>query len=170
MNEYSLVLTQILRGETPIAEYDRETGKLDFLPDCAKFRAPVVRWIKTQGFTVGKVAKQGEAVKSGKPSVAEIQAAKKLLQTAGLLGGDGEAPESTSKGKPSLLDFIAAGQPLPPGRTMDVPVDPIKSKRYAGAPPFGEGGDKTPDFVDWLLENYPEDAEKRYAGRKTHRD
>jgi len=27
-------------------------------------------------------------------------------------------------------------------------------------------GDKTPQFVAWLFENYPEDAQKRYAGRK----
>lgn len=178
MNEYSLVLTQVMRGDEQVAEFNRETGQLDFLQDCARFRAPVVRWLKANNYA-GETLHIPEAEKpkpakkgtSDKPSVEELYAMKQKLQAAGMLPPDDpEAPKSITTGFPSVLDYIDAGQPLPIGRTMDLPPHPIKAKRYPGAPAFGSGGDKSPAFVDWLWENHPQDAAQRYAGRKTHRD
>jgi len=170
MKDYSLEVTQLIRDGEQIAEYDRESGKLDFLPDCAKYRVPGVRFIRSLGHPVGATKLAAEDVKS-KISAEQIAAARKLLQDAGQLPSDfGGAPVNSTTGQPSVLDYLQAGQPLPPGRSIDVVVDPIKTKTYAGAPPFEDGsGDKTPAFVDWLYENHPSDADLRYLNRKTHR-
>lgn len=53
-----------------------------------------------------------------------------------------------------------------PGRGDDF-MDPMKLRTYPDAPKYEQGmGDKTPAFVDWLFANHPDDAERRYYGRK----
>jgi len=169
-NEYSIRVNEVLRGETPVATYDRETGQLDFLPEMARYRVPVVKFLKSENF---KIASKPSAKKAEKPkgaSAEELYAARKLLEENGQLPADssGAAVNSTT-GQPSLVDYANAGQPLPAGRKMHVVGDPIKMKNYEGQPDKGVLGDKNPVFVDWLYENHPKDAALRYANRVTHR-
>lgn len=59
---------QVLRNGELIANYDEASGSLDFLPDMARFRAPVVEFLRSKGLNVasGSVTK-----KSGVPSQPE---------------------------------------------------------------------------------------------------
>lgn len=58
---------QVLRDGEPIANYDKNTGKLDFLPDKARFRAPVVEFLRSLDLPVE--APTGKTVKkSGVPA------------------------------------------------------------------------------------------------------
>lgn len=61
---------QVLRDGEPIANYDQDTGKLDFLPDKARFRAPVVEFLRSLDLPVE--APTGKTVKkSGVPAAVE---------------------------------------------------------------------------------------------------
>ena len=56
-----------------------------------------------------------------------------------------------------------AKQPAPvaaePGQPASIPPAPEMDPM---------AGDKTPAFVEWLRDFYPEEFARRYAGRKTH--
>ena len=170
-NEYSLRLKEVLRGEEVIAEFDRDTGEVTYPEGMVKFRAPVVNFLKTEGYKPKPPPKRKQAYKPKPPSAETLQKAREMLQKAGHIPADiAGAPKSLSTGQPSLLDYVASGQPLPNNRSLDAPVSAIKAKTYEGAPAFDpNAGDKTPEFVDWLYDNHPEDANLRYQNRKTIR-
>ena len=169
--EYSLRVKEVLRGDTAVAEFDRETGDLHFPEGMVKWRAPVVRFLKSEGYKPKPPVKKKVVYKAPPPTAKALQKARELLQKAGQIPSDtAGAPVTATTGQPSVLDYVGADQPLPQGRTLDAPVDPNKSKEYPDAPPKNpDAGDKTPAFVNWLYENHPKDAELRYAGRKTQR-
>jgi len=84
--------------------------------------------------------------------------------------------KTQDKPKPKAPDIPPAPDPEPPA------VNPRKQPKPKVRPPVeknwrdireeypGEidpaAGDKTPAFITWLRENYPEEARKRYANRK----
>jgi len=167
-NEYSLRLNEILRGDEVIAEYDRDTGEISYLEGMKKYRSPVVIFLRKNGMKETKIVSEGGLQKT-QTSADALAEARKLLQDAGQLpADDGKAPVNASTGKPSLLDYVSAGQPLPQDRTMDAPVNADKSKTYPNEPPRGPDGDKDPVYVEWLYANHPIDADKRYRNRTTH--
>lgn len=172
MSNYILTGKTILRDDVPVANYDSDTGSLDFLPDLAKYRAPVVRFLREKGLPVVVTATPAPAAsvtEGDAPTDEQVAQAQAILARANAARDKDVAPITATTGLPGLIPLIEAGKPLP--RTVDAPVSKIKSKGYAGAPPMDpDMGDKTPAFVDWLYENHPEDAARRYYGRKTHRD
>lgn len=63
------------------------------------------------------------------------------------------------------------GVPVKAAKAVDEPTPaPEVQSDPEGAPEQDPMlGDKTPAFVDWLYANRPEEAARRYQGRKTHR-
>lgn len=45
---YSVADGHVLRGTEKVAAYNSKTGELEFLPDMANYRAPVVRFLREQ--------------------------------------------------------------------------------------------------------------------------
>lgn len=118
--EYALNEGNVTRGGEVLATYNAETKVLDFLPGKAKYRAPVVRFLRSIG---------AETVVTNGSAYAALP----------------DEPTETTQETPTVV--LVADAPM---------MDPA-------------AGDKTPAYVDWLYANYPEDAARRYAGRKTHR-
>lgn len=107
MNGYELNGDTILRDGNPVANYNRETGSLDFLPDMAKYRMPVVKFLKAMDLPVAQptgnvtrktnvpedaVPDDSKAAQSDSEAQAEdeVAKAKEVLRKAGLLPA--EAP------------------------------------------------------------------------------
>jgi hypothetical protein len=122
MSKYTILDSKIYRDGEPVANYDANAKKLDFLEGMDRFRAPVVRFVNTL------------------PLVDDPATASALAEPA---------PEEAAP----IIAVKLGGS--------------IKTRTYPDAPPFGEAGDKTPEFVEWLFKHHPEDAAIRYAGRKT---
>lgn len=158
---YSVADGHVLRGGDKIATYDSKSGLLDFIEGKAKYRAPAVAYLRKQGLPVevtpdlpkGDVG--AGVVSSSKPAA-----------SAGDEPGAPELPPPPRPAAAPILTAVRSEKDLRP-----TPVDPIKAKVYPDAPEMDPSqGDKTPEFVDWLYDNHPADAAKRYAGRKTHRE
>lgn len=78
---YEVNAGQVLRNGEPIANYDQTTGKLDFLPDMARFRAPVVEFLRSIDLPVE--APTGKTVKkSGVPAAVSGEAEAKPEEAA----------------------------------------------------------------------------------------
>lgn len=196
MTTYNLSGSKLLRDGELIANRDETTGVVDFLPDMARYRAPATQYLKTLGLDKAPVAPPEVVERQRKPKpaggpVSEAQETETVAPFA-------KAPESvTVQAKPVapvkprekteveiLREEIAAMRQMIVGQNQptalvenfvtpgigNAPMDPNKLKTYKDAPPYGPDGDKTPEFVDWLYDNYPDDAAKRYFGRKTHRN
>lgn len=114
----------VLRNGEPIADYDETTGLLDFYPDKARFRAPVVSFLKGMNLPVetGTVSKKSKAPASQPqeasqdaseaPGDGEVAKAMEVLRKAGKL------PDAAS----SLEDRLASKVKVaPPGERI---IDP----------------------------------------------
>jgi hypothetical protein len=145
---YTLAGGQILRNNEPVANYDRDTGALDFLPAMDRFRAPVVKFLNENELPIApQTPPAPEAEKRPATTPPPVPPAAVVEAPAGQV-----APQAPALGK-------------------QAPVDPIKVKTYPGQPAINPMlGDKDPVFVEWLKANHPDDFRARYANRKTHLD
>lgn len=60
------------------------------------------------------------------------------------------------------------GMPYPASHVSTKTLEDVRARKYLLAPAFGPLGDLTPEFVEWLYLNHPEDAAIRYFARITH--
>lgn len=147
---YTLAGNQILRNGEPVANYERETGALDFLPAMDRFRAPVVKFLNENELPIApQLPPQETPMPEKRPAVTPPPI----------------PPEAV------VSSPAAPVAPQAPALGKQAPVDPIKVKTYPGAPACNPMlGDKDPVFVEWLKEHHPDDFRARYANRKTHLD
>lgn len=159
---YSLENGQILRDGIAIADYDSESGLLDFHEGLANFRAPVVRWLNGQGMKVD--------VAPDTPAPNEFSQTK---------------PEPTAAPAPAAPPPAAVSTPPPPApvvipqkikdevaamnaRKRSISEDELR-KRFPGLPAFDKmAGDKTPAVVSHIRNADPAFANYYYEFRVTH--
>lgn len=148
--EYRLDDGKVFRGDQVVATYDEASKTLDFMPDCARFRAVVVRKLRGAGHEV--IGEAGH------------QPAAKAPATNPVREPDPE-PETKENFQPQVEDQI------------QLPPDPVRNAEgKVQVEGFEDGpwvdpmaGDKDPVFVDWLYDTYPQKAAARYVGRVTVR-
>lgn len=197
---YSKRLNEIFRDDVLVARIDPETGALDYEPDMDRYRAPVTQFLREQGGNRPPVvpAEMVARITGVKRAGAEPEAPEhtpvgdgvtddtKAIQAsmiapdhfaeitslrAQLAAKDVELIEqrriiAALRANTGAADIITA-----PPKTVAFPD--LKTRSYAeeGAPEMDPAlGDKTPAFVDWMHTHHPEEAAKRYLGRKTHRN
>ncbi len=134
---YELTEGMILRDGEPVANYNKDTGSLDFLPDMAKFRAPVVRFLKDMELPVAQpsgtvtrktnvpedaVPAPSEAAQSASeaPGEDEVAKAMEVLRKAGKLPA--EAP-AVSPGQVALEKRLT--EKVTKGMIGEPVIDPV---------------------------------------------
>jgi len=142
---------RIYRGEEVIGLRDAGTGEVLLEEGKQKYRGQVSQLLKA-----------ARAASTAAADAAIIAAA------TGEVAPEPQEAEEAAEWTPKPLDpddplYV---DPSPPTTAADIDEEPDYSK----APARDWRGDKTPAFVDWLWEHYPQAAQARYKGRRTHRD
>lgn len=154
---YDVADGHVRRDGIAVAEYDSETGLLDFLEGMANFRAPVVRWLNKQGMKVDVA-----------PDIPEPGAPKPPEQAA-------PAPAATAPAAPSHSP-IPAAEPAIPERVLEEAAEQRQRRRsmselqlrekFPELPAFDKmAGDKTPAVVEHIRAKDPEFAAWYYEFR-----
>jgi len=178
INGYSIDTEgRIYRGDEQVATRDLGTGEVTLLPDKRNYRASVGRFInELDARAMGsiKLAPVGNENGGGGEDAGVVIP----NSGPGGPGGGGYPPDYDETPPPSSL--APAEPPEPEPKAEEAPECTCEGKELSfaevmrfypeGAPACDWRGDLTPEFVDWFYENYPKEAELRYAGRFTHRN
>lgn len=71
--------------------------------------------------------------------------------------------------KRQVFTIGADGMPYPAYHVSQKTLDDARARKFLAAPALSPTfGDLTPEFVEWLYLNHPEDAATRYFARITH--
>jgi len=184
-SQYALVEGKIYRGGELVATL-REDGSVDYAPDMARYRAPVVKFLKSLDGAASSDAGQAENPEEPIPSPTEVVPEPLNEEVPAI-----DSPEAFGRAFEAIKHVavervVEAVQPEPEveeepeSKAEEKPACSCEDKELSfteimglypeGAPACDWRGDLTPEFVDWFYENCPDLAERRYAGRFTHRN
>jgi len=153
-SQYVLVEDKIYRGDVHVATLQAD-GSVDYAPDMARYRAPVVKFLResstrSSGDALAGVSSPnaGEAEKPKQvseepPEVVPVPEEVPVIDSPEAFGREFEAIKHTER----VVEPEQGSEPAPPA--------PVQDFR----------GDKTPAYVDWLWAHKPMEALSRYENR-----
>jgi|GEM_PF-1043997 len=161
-SQYVLVEGKIYRGDALVATVQGD-GSLDYAPDMARYRAPVVKFLKGL-----------EATEPLAPAKESEPVAEKLEEP--IAAPSEVVPEPLNEAVPVIDSPEVFGRAFEAIKRTERVVEPENIKNGEGsaaravlcpspAPPQDYRGDKTPAFVDWLWAHKPLEALSRYENR-----
>jgi len=177
-SQYSLVEGKIYRGDELVATLQGD-GSVDYAPDMARYRAPVVRFLKgLDGAESSTPEAEGQAP-SEEPAIMAAVTDREVVPESKEDEAAIDSPEAFEKAFEVITHKL---EPEPESEVVEdtrtgaqvwaeeiVPmIEAAKSDWPEGAPPTDYRGDKTPEFAEWYIKHFPEKAVLRYLGRKFH--
>jgi len=187
-SQYRLVEDKIYRGDELVATVQAD-GTLNYAPDMARYRAPVVRFLKSLDRAALPTSEAEGQAPSEEPAIMEAVTDREVVPEPNeevVI----DSPEAFAQGLELITNRAvaaavnAAEEPTPEQRDASVEdtrtgaqiwaeeivprIEAAKRDWPEGAPATDYRGDKTPEFVEWYIKHYPEKAVLRYLGRKFH--
>jgi len=160
-SQYVLVEDKIYRGDALVATVQAD-GSVDYAPDMARYRAPVVKFLKGSQTLLSSEPLAG----GSSPNAGEAGQPKQVSEEPPEVG-----PEPLSEEVPVIDSPEAFGRALEAIKHVAVErvVEPEpqveEEEPIPPPPPQDYRGDKTPAFVDWLWAHKPLEALSRYENR-----
>jgi len=148
-SQYALVEGRVYRGDVLVATVQGD-GSLDYAPDMARYRAPVVKFLRESSTRLSGDALAG----ASSNNVSEEEEPEEPV-----------APPSPSGGVPVVDSPEAFGRALEAIKHCTPPEVQVEEEPIPAAPAQDFRGDKTPTFVDWLWAHKPLEALSRYENR-----
>jgi len=164
-SQYALVEGKIYRGDVLVATLQGDGG-VDYAPDMARYRAPVVRFLKESS-----TRSSGDAPASASsPNTGEVEAPEEPKEAETpeepVAAPSVVVPEPLNEAVPVIDSPEAFGRAFEAVKHVAPPEPVVEEENVIPAPPPQDyRGDKTPAFVNWLWAHKPLEALSRYENR-----